>query len=846
MRLESIRLRQWRVFEDETIEFPSGLIGIRGSNGSGKTTIAEAVGWALFGKLRDRAKVGGLKRDGAPDGERSSVELVFRLGDVRYRVERVVSGPAKLWIGEGREPETTATRATNARIAHELDLTWDMFCRTVFARQKDVAALDPGAATDDRRKHVERLLGLSRLRDAAGKAKAERTRLAAELDGLRESAPDLGGLEGELRDAEARAGEDDPSAQVAVEALGRAKERAALAAQAVTDEELRAQRHGALEARLRERERALSEAKQRRAAADSECGHRRGDIARLEAIKDDAEGAAAAGESAEEWSRLAKAEADVAAALAAIDDSGFDAGAAAARAAELEAAQTELNALVVPDAPDRVERRLAALKEVARAGDVAAARSVLAEAESALGEATKAHAELSAAADAEREHLRLLRETDDPNCPVCLRPLEGDTAELEAAHERRLAEILSNSEVAVGAKTVASQALSSARAAAQAADLAAGRLAETSGPDVIDEAERALADGQAARAGALERHATLTVEVDRLGPLVKADRDAAGEHQRLAAELERSRKEAAVARARLGVESFDSAAYAAATAEAPRLKRLRDEAVELRGRIAGSAGCDERLGRATSDVDDAQKAVNEAADEITKLAYDASAITALQRTVSEAEQKKADAERELLAARTAAATASGQVTQLRSRVEEARRAATAIRDRETDVRAHKLVEDILGEYRDAQSARAWPTLEESASEYLAQATDGRYADIRISPEDFRFVIVDRGEEHGFERFSGGEQDLANLCVRLAIADWIARERGVEMGLVVLDEVFGSQDDDRRKLLMDRLRRLSERFQQLIVITHVPDIAELCEHELVVTLEEPGRSRAEFS
>ena len=74
--------------------------------------------------------------------------------------------------------------------------------------------------------------------------------------------------------------------------------------------------------------------------------------------------------------------------------------------------------------------------------------------------------------------------------------------------------------------------------------------------------------------------------------------------------------------------------------------------------------------------------------------------------------------------------------------------------------------------------------------------------MRFSGEDFRLVIVDRGEEHAFDRFSGGEQDLANLCVRLAIADWIARERDVELGFVVLDEVFGSQDEDRRRGLID--------------------------------------------
>src|ERR1700742_550730 len=117
MRLGTLSLREWRVFDELDLDFSDGLTGIRGQNGAGKTTLAEAIGWALFGKLRGRAKVSDLRRQGAPAGARSSVTLAFRLGDVRYRVERVVNGSARFWIGDGAEPETAQTRATNLRIA---------------------------------------------------------------------------------------------------------------------------------------------------------------------------------------------------------------------------------------------------------------------------------------------------------------------------------------------------------------------------------------------------------------------------------------------------------------------------------------------------------------------------------------------------------------------------------------------------------------------------------------------------------------------------------------------------------------------------------------------------------
>ena len=217
MRLETLALREWRVFAALDLEFSDGLIGVRGPNGVGKTTLAEAIGWALFGKLRGRARVADLRRQGAADGARSSVTLTWRVGDVRYRVERVVGGSARLWIDGTLE--TSQTTATNLRIAQELNMTWDLFCRTVYARQKDVAALDPGATGEARRAHVERLLGLGRVREAAAKAREEHKRLKASLEGMRAAAVDVSELRARL-DAASRRAMDTPAVAAADAAAG--------------------------------------------------------------------------------------------------------------------------------------------------------------------------------------------------------------------------------------------------------------------------------------------------------------------------------------------------------------------------------------------------------------------------------------------------------------------------------------------------------------------------------------------------------------------------------------------------------------------------------------------------
>jgi exonuclease SbcC len=67
--------------------------------------------------------------------------------------------------------------------------------------------------------------------------------------------------------------------------------------------------------------------------------------------------------------------------------------------------------------------------------------------------------------------------------------------------------------------------------------------------------------------------------------------------------------------------------------------------------------------------------------------------------------------------------------------------------------------------------------------------------------------------------------VANLALRLAISQMIAERAGQPLSLLVLDEVFGSLDEERRGAVMDLLRGLADRFPQVILITHIEAVRE---------------------
>jgi exonuclease SbcC len=119
-----------------------------------------------------------------------------------------------------------------------------------------------------------------------------------------------------------------------------------------------------------------------------------------------------------------------------------------------------------------------------------------------------------------------------------------------------------------------------------------------------------------------------------------------------------------------------------------------------------------------------------------------------------------------------------------------------------------------------------PVLSEIASELLEKATEGKYDRLEFT-EDYGIEVYD-GEDDRFplSQYSGGERDVIALCARLALSQVIGGQAATPIKFMVLDEVFGSLDLDRRRNLMEMLQRLMEEnqaFQQLFVISHVDDV-----------------------
>jgi exonuclease SbcC len=148
--------------------------------------------------------------------------------------------------------------------------------------------------------------------------------------------------------------------------------------------------------------------------------------------------------------------------------------------------------------------------------------------------------------------------------------------------------------------------------------------------------------------------------------------------------------------------------------------------------------------------------------------------------------------------------------------------------------------NIMSDFRTFLISRVRPTLSSYASDFYNQLTDGKYPELELD-ENYDLMIYDDGELYNINRFSGGEEDLANLCLRLAISEVITERAGGVFNFVILDEIFGSQDYIRRQNIMKALNSLSGKFRQIFLITHVDDVKNDMENVIFVSENNDGTS-----
>jgi exonuclease SbcC len=456
--------------------------------------------------------------------------------------------------------------------------------------------------------------------------------------------------------------------------------------------------------------------------------------------------------------------------------------------------------LAVLDRVATAEARLAKLPEVPQPDVVVDERRVAAErATNEADRATAALHEVTARRNAANEDVHRARDalersgtlSGEADCPLCGQAL-GDAFE-QVQHHR--------AEELEAATT---------RLSALDTELATATSAATRAAKVAKEAVAALAAAEKAWHEWERVSAARTSAVDELAQLLAAvdPAPAPGEGDRLTVEVARRR---------------DAAARCA----------------NLEGRLARRPDAERALEAATARAGDAQGRLEALRDKVKALGHD-------QKAVDDARARLRSAEAALDAARlarrsadTTAATAVARADAARIALEQAEAQHAALGEMAEDARHTGRVAELLQSFRNELVGEVGPKLSHEAADLFAELTDREYDELRVDPDTYEVRIFDHGTEYGMDRFSGSETDLANLALRVAISEHVRFQSGGQVGLLVLDEVFGPLDDDRKERMLLALERLRARFRQVLVVTHDREIKEQLPTAVEV-LKLPGR------
>lgn len=126
---------------------------------------------------------------------------------------------------------------------------------------------------------------------------------------------------------------------------------------------------------------------------------------------------------------------------------------------------------------------------------------------------------------------------------------------------------------------------------------------------------------------------------------------------------------------------------------------------------------------------------------------------------------------------------------------------------------------------------------------LKDMTDGRYylmhaqkAANKRSQAGLEVEVLDHytGKSRSVRSLSGGEAFKASLCLALGLSDVIqAHAGGVQIDAMFIDEGFGSLDEHSREQAVEVLQRLSYGNRMVGIISHVSELKERIEKQIIV-------------
>ncbi|MGD2026478.1 MAG: SMC family ATPase [Anaerolineales bacterium] len=815
------------------------LACISGSNGSGKSSLLDAITWSLFGQARARDDaVINMK------SETAEVSLVFHYEGNQYRVTRAktrdkttvlefhIQGADGKW-----KPLTERTmRGTEAIISEILRLDYETFVNASFFLQGKADQFTQQRPAD-RKRILGTILGLE-VWEEYRKAAFER-RKAVEQD--------ITALDGRMQEVNAELAEEE-------ERIARLKEiretvearKATLNTQTKLVEELRKQK-----ARLEERKQLVEKLSEQAARTVGEAEKLQ---ARLESRQEEKDAFAdlmdREAEIEEQYQEWEKTRAELAEwEQTAVRFNEQEKQRNEPRT-EIEKTRTRLETerdnllkekTTLDAKREQIEASRTALKhfeaETAQLTKALEERDALQEQhQKVLQEQTKAKAEnplLKAEMDDLKGRIEQLTSIDGAVCPLCGQPLSPE-------ERTRLIEELNQEGTIKGDRYRTN--LNLLKTVTEKVEELTLALAEYETVDEKQHETTRQLDQTKSQIGAFEQDETQwqaegAPRLEEIQEQLKQE-NFAPEARATLAEIDKELKEI----------GYDAASHDAVRKKEEELRTAEAEHRQL-GNARSALKPLEReikeLGEQIAEVEKTrQKQEQEHADAAAQLAAEEAEAPDLhseERKMLDLQEEVNRTERELGAARQKVDVLEDQKVR-KVELEEEREQLSK------QVIEYKVLERTFGKNGVPAMLieQALPQIETTANQILERLSAGGMSIRFITQQAYKdskrddmretldIQISDSAGIRDYEMYSGGEAFRINFSIRLALSEVLAQRAGARLQTLVIDEGFGSQDEIGRQRLIEAINTIQEDFEKILVITHIDALKEAFPVRLEVT------------
>ena len=840
-----------------------GLFLIAGDTGAGKTTIFDAISFALYGEAsggKEKRKSKSFHSDYVSDQTETYVELTFRHRGETWWIRRNLEyqRPAKK---KKDGMETTTRQAADAQMRNEdtgeeilrmddvnrrvrelLGLTQDQFTQTVMIAQGDFLKILT-ASSDDRKKLFRDLFHTNLYVDLQSRLQ-EKNRACAD---------EQKALEQVILSAE---GKIDPEAEFAEREIllsycGQIQHTDALCA---------------LLARLIEQEKAAQEqARAQKKEAADQIGALIAAVTEGERVNRDFA----------DWESKKARLAALTAGQGEIDAQR------AALAAARRAQQLETDEALMRRTRRDMDAQRAALSEAQAAFEQA--EKALPEAETRMKEAESRGGEIHAL-------LAQAKQMED-----CL-PVLGEVERLKAAldtQKRELQRLTADSSRAQAAYTAAQNSYYLSQAGLLARELKAGQpcpvcgstahpcpaqiTPETVTRQALEQAAERRETAEKAQSDAATRLAANRAALDEREDRLRALKIGADEtRQRLAARIDAAHQAAAdrqraIDAARSAYQALDKRKTAAQSAVDAAQKQLAALEKDLRAqteafeqkraahgfedeasyRLAKRTNADiERLDREIRNYDEQKRTLaaqtHELEDKLSgRQKTDLTALQNRRAAALDRQAKAENAEKAMVRKLTLHESAEREIRQANAAIQKKRGKWQIIQELYTccagiaagNPRAKLTFEAYVQQYY-------FRFVVAAANKRLTRLTDGmftlrvmREAANRVSQSGLDLEVLDRstGQARDVSTLSGGESFLASLALALGLSDAVQSQSGqIRMDAMFIDEGFGSLDENALRSSIDVLLELADGKRLIGIISHVQELEERIDKQIVVT------------